>query len=89
MDDLESPGIAERAKERSRDDSCSTSALVDDTTLAAATLTGGAPGLARRMLAQPGIEGNPLALLDATEAYWKASHRCCHCCFLVPVRCEW
>lgn len=28
-------------------------------------------GLARRMLSQPGIEGDPLALLKINEAYWK------------------
>ncbi|GFR41663.1 hypothetical protein Agub_g2405, partial [Astrephomene gubernaculifera] len=29
-------------------------------------------GLARDILAQPGIEGDPLAFLDVTEAYWRA-----------------
>jgi hypothetical protein len=28
-------------------------------------------GLARQILARPGIEGDPLAFLKTTEAYWK------------------
>lgn len=31
-----------------------------------------ARGLARTILAQPGIEGDPLAFLDVSEAYWRA-----------------
>lgn len=30
-----------------------------------------AQGLARKILAQPGIEGDPLAFLDVSEIYWK------------------
>lgn len=35
-----------------------------------AVLTNGT-GVARRVLSDPGIEGDPLAFLRATEAYWK------------------
>jgi hypothetical protein len=31
-------------------------------------------GVARRVLSDPAIEGDPLAFLKATEAYWKVRH---------------
>lgn len=40
-------------------------------------------GLARTMLSRPGIEGDPLALLKISEAYWKVGARfvvCKHVC---------
>jgi hypothetical protein len=33
-------------------------------------------GLARQVLSQSGIEGNPLAFLKTTEAYWKVCRLC-------------
>lgn len=33
--------------------------------------------LALRVLADPALEGDPLAQLKTTEAFWKVSPRCC------------
>lgn len=49
----------------------STAAAPDDLTAAAEHALLHGNGLARAILSQPGIEGDPLAFLKATEAYWK------------------
>lgn len=54
--------------------SSSTGTPTDLTAIAADALTHG-NGLARKVLADPGIEGDPLAFLKATEAYWKVRPR--------------
>lgn len=47
----------------------------DDLTAAAEHALLHGNGLARAILSDPGIEGDPLAFLKATEAYWKVSER--------------
>jgi hypothetical protein len=49
----------------------STSALPDDLTAAAEQALLHGNGLARAVLSDPNLEGEPLAFLKATEAYWK------------------
>jgi hypothetical protein len=51
----------------------STAAVPDDLTAAEHALLHG-NGLARKILSQPGIEGDPMAFLKATEAYWKVGY---------------
>jgi hypothetical protein len=56
----------------------STAAASHDLTAAAEHALLHGNGLARAILSQPGIEGDPLAFLKATEAYWKVG-ACTQC----------
>lgn len=54
----------------------------DNLTAVAADSLKNGNGLARKILSDPNLEGDPLAFLRATEAYWKvgrpvAINKCC------------
>jgi hypothetical protein len=65
----------------------STTALPDDLTTAAEQALLHGNGLARAILSDPDLEGNPLAFLKATEAYWKVGARHAHVLMLAGLHC--
>lgn len=54
---------------------CSLQATAIDYTATAAHSLRQGNGLARRILSDPNLEGDPLAFLKATEAYWKVKQQ--------------
>jgi hypothetical protein len=66
----------------------STTALPDDLTAAAEQALLHGNGLARAVLSGPDLEGDPLAFLKATEAYWKVRvHHNAHVLMLSGLHC--
>jgi hypothetical protein len=66
----------------------SSSAPPDDLTAAAEQALLHGNGLARAVLSDPDLEGEPLAFLKATEAYWKVgAHHNAHVLMLAGLHC--